>query len=284
MSVITHQQRFYETAYDGAGADLGFPDPKIAGDEPLINKRILTLGGGTANDLWHLARQNLVVNADYATSGLRVGKRSNVQGVSADLNSAGSLPFADRTFDCVVCKDILEHLLEPLVVLKEAVRVLHEDGVLIISVPNHFYWPMRIRLMVGKGIIWRGLISDHGAAYHEWNYMHIRFFTYKGFRRFLAAAGLTPVRFYWDFGNLAHYHNPDMWFEPQLQKRASGLPLSRRAKFGLYVLRPAWQLLNVFFPRSLRSAIVSLCPGLLCGGFYVHCRTDFRTQSRQEAQ
>jgi hypothetical protein len=75
-----------------------------------------------------------------------------------------------------------------------------------------------------------------------------------------------------------------MWFEPQLQKRASGLPLSRRAKFGLYVLRPAWQLLNVFFPRSLRSAIVSLCPGLLCGGFYVHCRKDFRTQSRQEAQ
>jgi SAM-dependent methyltransferase len=272
MSVTTHQQRYYEAAYHDAAAGRGFPDPKIAGDQPLVDKRILTLGGGTANDLWHLARQNFVVNADYATSGLRVGKQFGVQGVSANLNAPALLPFPDRTFDLVVCKDTLEHLLEPLPVLKEAARVLSDEGAIVISVPNHFYWPMRLRLLLGKGIIWRGLLSDHGAAYREWDYMHIRFFTYKGFRQFLEAAGLRPERFYWDFGNLAHYYNPDMWFEPQIQKRAAGLPLSFRAKFGLYVLRPLWWLFNIIFPRRLRSAIVSLRPGLLCGGFYVRCR------------
>ena len=243
---------------------FGFPDPKIANGQPLINKHILTLGGGAANDLWHLTRENFVVNADYASSGLHVGKQFGVQGVFANLNLEASLPFADGTFDLVICKDILEHLLDPLSVLKEAIRVLRDDGTIIISVPNHFYWPMRLRLLLGKGIIWRGLITDHGTAYREWDYMHIRFFTYKGFRQFLETAGLKPERFYWDFGNLAHYYDPEMWFEPQLQKRAAGFSISSRAKFGLRVCRPFWRLFNIVFPKSLRSAIVSLLPFSCC--------------------
>src|SRR6516162_4284694 len=137
MSVVTHQQKFYESAYREAEAGVGFPDPKIANGQPLVNKRILTLGGGTANDLWHLTKQNSVINADYATSGLSVGEQFGVQGVRANLNLEASLPFSDHTFDLVVCKDILEHLLEPLLVLREAMRVLRDDGTMIISVPNH---------------------------------------------------------------------------------------------------------------------------------------------------
>jgi SAM-dependent methyltransferase len=272
MSVTTHQQRFYEGAYQESAGDLGMPDPKIAGGVPLVNKRILTLGGGTANDLWHLARNNLVVNADYATSGLEVGRGHGVEGVLVNLNSSPCLPFPDRTVDLIVCNDILEHLLEPLPVVKDAHRVLRDDGTLVISVPNHFYWPMRLRILFGKGLVWRGLVTDHGDAYREWDYMHIRFFTYKGFRQFLRAAGLKPIQFYWDFGNLAHYYNPDRWLGPQLRKRAEGKPLSGRAKFGLYVIRPLWWVFNVVFPRPLRSAIVSCFPGLLSGGFYVRCQ------------
>lgn len=272
MSATTHQQRFYEGAYMGGAKDVGVPDPKITGGTPVEDQRILTLGGGTANDLWHLAQNNLVVNADYAFSGLEGSKAHGVQGVSTDLNFTQTLPFLDATFDLVVCNDILEHLLEPLPVLKEAIRVLRDDGTLVISVPNHFYWPMRLRLLLGKGLVWKGLVTDHGAMYHDWDYMHIRFFTYKGFRQFLQLAGLRPIKFYWDFGNLAHYYNPDRWLEPQLCKRATGQPVSRRGQFGLYVIRPLWRLFNFVFPRAVRSAIVSCFPGLLSGGFYVRCR------------
>jgi len=272
VSSTTHQQRFYEAAYKEAGISIGIPDPKITGGRMLENKRILTLGGGMANDLWHLAEKNLVVNADYAASGLHVGHQHGVEGVSVNLNSCPALPFPDRTFDLVVCNDILEHLLEPLPVLREAVRVLRTDGTIVASVPNHFYWPMRLRLLFGKGLVWRGILTDHGVAYREWDYMHIRFFTYKGFRQFLGAAGLEPIEFSWDFGTLAHYYNPDRWLEPQLRKRAAAQALSKRAKTGLYVIRPLWRLLNTVFPRPLRSAIVSLFPGLLCAGFYVRCR------------
>lgn len=271
MSTTTHQQRFYEAAYNDAVVGNGFPDPHITGGRQLKDQRILTLGGGTANDLWDLARENVVVNADYAASGLEIGRRFGVQGVLTNLNLSPTLPFPDGSFDLVVCKDILEHVLEPLAVLNEARRVLRDNGAIVISVPNHFYWPMRLRVLLGKGILWRGLLTDHGAGYHEWDYMHIRFFTYKGFRAFLETGGLKPVRFFWDFGNLAYYYNPDRWFAPQLRKRASGEPLSRRAKLGLYVLRPLWRIFNVIFPKPVRSAIVSLAPGLLCGGFYVRC-------------
>jgi SAM-dependent methyltransferase len=271
VSATTHQQRFYEAAYHAAPVGAGFPDPHITDGAPISQQRILTLGGGTGSDLWELARENVVVNADYAASGLEVGRRFGIQGVLANLNLSPALPFPDRSFDLVVCKDILEHILEPLAVLKEAMRVLRDNGTIVISVPNHFYWPMRVRLLLGKGILWRGLLTDHGAGYHEWNYMHIRFFTYKGFRAFLDAAGLKPVRFFWDFGNLAYYYNPDRWFAPQLRKRAAGEPLSRRAKLALSFLRPLWRIFNAVFPRPLRSAIVSLAPGLLCGGFYVRC-------------
>lgn len=274
MTPATHQQQVYEAAYETVDGDYGLPDRRLTPSKRLHESKILNLGGGAANDLWFLTETNSVVNVDYATSGLQAGARHGVRGVAVDLNLVPSLPFANRAFDLVVCKDILEHLLDPLTVLQDARRTLQDDGEIVISVPNHFYWPMRVRLLFGKGIIWRGLLSDHGALYSEWNYMHIRFFTYRGFRQFLDAAGLRPVKFYWDFGNLAYYYNPDMWLEPQIQKRALGTALSPRAKFGLYIVRPLWKLFNFLFPRPLRSAVVSLCPGLLCGGFYVRCRKE----------
>src|SRR5713226_9965362 len=117
MTVSTHQQQSYEAAYQAAAKSIAIPDAKITGYTLPVQKRILTLGGGIANDLWHLTQENLVVNADYALSGLQVGRHFGVFGVSVDLNAFSGLPFADRTFDIVVCNDILEHLLDPLKVL-----------------------------------------------------------------------------------------------------------------------------------------------------------------------
>jgi len=209
---------------------------------------------------------------DYAVSGLRVAGQHGIQGVIGDLNFQTSLPFADKSFDIIICKDILEHILEPLAVLKEVRRILKDDGFVVISVPNHFYLSLRIRLLFGKGLIWKAIGSDHSKEYDDWNYMHLRYFTYRSFKRFLEAANVIPEKWFWDFGGLAHYNDPEMYFEPQLRKRKSGIQLSSRGKLGIYVLRPLWMILNVVFPRPLRSWIVSLLPGLLSAGFYVRVR------------
>jgi ubiquinone/menaquinone biosynthesis C-methylase UbiE len=278
-SLVTHQQSQYEHIYKDVDAEYGFPDRKINDGQLLRGKRILSLGCGTGNDIWYLAEKNLVIGLDYAVSGLDVGKRHGLQGVSGDLNLCPVLPFEDQSVDVAICKDILEHVLEPLAVLQEVRRTLKDNGYVVISVPNHFYLPLRLRILFGKGLISKCIGSDHRREYEEWNYMHIRFFTYKGFRRFLKATGFRSEKWFWDFGNLAHYNNPDMWLEPQLWKRAHGRSISPRGKLGLYFIRPLWKIFDLIFPYPLRRAIVLLAPGLLCGGFYVRVRKAKGTES-----
>ncbi len=53
--------------------------------------------------------------------------------VSAD---AHKLPFEDKKFDVVCILETLEHINKPIDLVKEAVRVIKKDGVLIVSVPN----------------------------------------------------------------------------------------------------------------------------------------------------
>ena len=272
--LVTHQQRQYERVYQGVTDQYGFPDRKISDGQILKGKRILSLGCGTGNDVWYLADENLVVGLDYAMSGLKVGKQHGLQAVAADLNHP-VLPFADQSFDVVICKDILEHLVEPLAVLQEVRRVSQGRRLCGDQRAEPFLFsPLRLRILFGKGLIWKSIGSDHGREYDEWNYMHIRFFTYKGFRRFLRAAGFRAEKWFWDFGNLAHYNNPDMWLEPQLWKKAHRKPISRRGKIALYVIRPLWKVFNILFPKPLRSFILSLSPGLPCAGFYVRVKKE----------
>jgi 2-polyprenyl-6-hydroxyphenyl methylase/3-demethylubiquinone-9 3-methyltransferase len=46
------------------------------------------------------------------------------------------LPFADGSFDSVVCSEVLEHVQDPAVVIAEASRVLRPGGVFVFSLPN----------------------------------------------------------------------------------------------------------------------------------------------------
>lgn len=53
----------------------------------------------------------------------------------ADLNDR-KLPYEDGTFDMINCSAVLEHLFYPLEVLRECRRVLKDDGVILVSLPN----------------------------------------------------------------------------------------------------------------------------------------------------
>ena len=46
------------------------------------------------------------------------------------------LPLRDNVFDKVICKEVLEHLVSPFNSLKEILRVLVVNGLLIVSFPN----------------------------------------------------------------------------------------------------------------------------------------------------
>lgn len=49
--------------------------------------------------------------------------------------NAEAIPFADNTFDFIICCEVLEHLRNPLSCAKECARVLKDEGILFVLTP-----------------------------------------------------------------------------------------------------------------------------------------------------
>ena len=56
-----------------------------------------------------------------------------------EIKPGGDLPSADGSFDCVLSSQVLEHVTDPRLYLREAFRVLKSGGSLIVS--THGIWP-----------------------------------------------------------------------------------------------------------------------------------------------
>ena len=81
------------------------------------------------------------------------------------------LPFSKGFFDCILCGDVLEHLVDPWSVLISHKKILADNGAIICSIPNiRFY-------RVLKSLIFRGRwdYTDLGIL----DRTHLRFFTIK---------------------------------------------------------------------------------------------------------
>ena len=46
------------------------------------------------------------------------------------------IPYGDRSFDKILCSEVIEHVLAPVPLLREMKRVLKDDGILSLSIPN----------------------------------------------------------------------------------------------------------------------------------------------------
>jgi SAM-dependent methyltransferase len=103
---------------------------------------------------------------------------------SADLRVAEgeSLPFADASFDCVTCIEVLEHLPEDkrVAAVREMRRVLRPGGLLLLRVPHagafafldsnnvRFRFPGLYRLLLGGGMRDRGYRDGaKGVVWHH---------------------------------------------------------------------------------------------------------------------
>lgn len=99
------------------------------------------------------------------------------------------LPLENETFDFVICKDVLEHLLNPSKVIQESHRVLSRNGKLLILVPNHFSL-----VDVAKFLLTRNIDTQHYFPdANDWNFPHIRFFSFSGLVKGLEKAGFEMI-------------------------------------------------------------------------------------------
>nr|MBC7245826.1 class I SAM-dependent methyltransferase [Chloroflexota bacterium] len=189
---------FYENAYAKSSLldDLNRPQDRIRFCFPtlLTGKRILDVGCGPGVQVQFLTRSNEVHGIDISGPALEFAAKRGLVTHQVNVEEQG-IPFPDEHFDIVICTDLLEHLFDPKFVLQEIRRVLRKDGYAILAVPNHFFWYMRLRVLVGGNLVlpWHA----HTETSEEWNYVHIRFFTLRGFERLVTLAGFSiSQRFY----------------------------------------------------------------------------------------
>lgn len=91
--------------------------------------------------------------------------------------------FEDGAFDCVICADVLEHLRDPLHVLRKIRRWLRPDGCLVTSIPN-----VRNHTIVQSLLAGNWTYEPAGLLDAD----HVRFFTRREIEKLLFRAGFQP--------------------------------------------------------------------------------------------
>ena len=103
--------------------------------------RVLDVGVGDGHLLERLAHAGVdaLAGVDLAQSRLDRVSRHVTAATSMELRqgSAEKLPFGDREFDTVTCSEVLEHLVDPAVAVREAWRVLRPGGTYVVTVPHN---------------------------------------------------------------------------------------------------------------------------------------------------
>jgi SAM-dependent methyltransferase len=172
-------------------------DIELTGDEDLTshglmlslvgaNKRVLDVGCSTGYLANALGEQgNVVSGIEYHQASADKARPFLAELVVGDLEAPDIYDsFSDASFDVVVFGDVLEHLRDPLPVLRGARRLLAPGGSVVISVPNVAHGDVRLSLLAGR-FDYRdtGLLDE----------THVRFFTRDNLDRFLRQAGFIPV-------------------------------------------------------------------------------------------
>lgn len=106
----------------------------------LRGKKVLEVGCGKGNEIVELVRDGAsCTGLDFSESALQLLQyRLAKESVTMTLVRADArhLPFASNSFDVAFSQGVLEHFLNPSLLLKEQHRVLQENGLLVVEVPN----------------------------------------------------------------------------------------------------------------------------------------------------
>ena len=133
-------------------------------------KTLLDLGCGSGALTLRIAQvigAAEVYGVDIDDEALRIAEMRGIKTFKVDL-SKEHIPLPDESIDIITALEVLEHLLNPDHMIKEAYRVLKKGGYFLVSTPNLASWVNRIVMLLGyqpynaevsteilAGVLWR---------------------------------------------------------------------------------------------------------------------------------
>lgn len=149
----------------------------LVGD--LSGKKVLDIGcarGYVGSRI--KAMGNYVAGVDISESAIKEAEKVLDKAYVFDLE--GHWPDFENKFNLAILPEILEHVFDPVEVLKKVYSTLDNDGEIIITTPNILLWTSRIKIIFGKFEY-----TDQGLM----DFGHIRLFTYKYLNKVLKDSG-----------------------------------------------------------------------------------------------
>lgn len=123
-------------------------------------KNILDIGCGNGMTLDYFAGTAHTLAGIDLNDYVNVSSKDKIKFSVVDLNF-DPLPYADKSMDLVFALQVIEHLENPFLMMREAHRILQDEGLFIFSVPNPFTFSSKLRFFLyGNARRWH-LRNDH---------------------------------------------------------------------------------------------------------------------------
>jgi len=187
--------RYFETQ-SNAGSN-------IAANEETENDKPENYYSHVRKDLFPMIPESakciLEIGCGEGATGAELKKRQNAFVAGIELNPSSArkaaqaldevmegnietmdLPYSEESFDCIIFADILEHLIDPLSLLKKVRPLLKPGGTVVASIPNVQFYAVVGQLAEGNWTYQKEGIMDE---------THLRFFTFKEIEKMFDSAG-----------------------------------------------------------------------------------------------
>lgn len=113
------------------------------------NGKLLDVGCSEGKFIMHYKKAGFECEGiDISDKAIEFGKRRGLDIKKVDITKG--LPYANETFDVICCGQVLEHMLDPLPIVKEMYRVLKKEGYIVITVPNINMFRNLFLILLGK--------------------------------------------------------------------------------------------------------------------------------------
>ncbi len=148
--------------------------------------KILELGSFPHHMMFLLTKLDYdATGVDLDTKRMRKFIKSNHLKVKQCNIEQEKWPLKDKSIDVILFNEIFEHLTDPIHALLEANRVLNQDGMIILTTPNLYYFPRILLYLAGKGAMSEAFY-EFSRKYKTGSMGHVREYTTQELKNFLA--------------------------------------------------------------------------------------------------